>query len=105
MIEASDARVLAQQWLVIRSERLGSTHSGFDAYLLQAGHAIDSALQMNAKDIVVKFEKTEGKILLNLVPKTGIDLVASDMQSVALQLQVHRGVVVPKNIYQIIQAA
>ena len=45
------------------------------------------------------------KILLNLVPKTGIDLVASDMQSVALQLQVHRGVVVPKNIYQIIQAA
>ena len=99
MIEASDARVLAQQWLVIRSERLGSAHSGFDAYLLQARHAIDSALQMNTKDIIIKLEKTEGKILFHFVPKTGVDLVASDMQSVALQFQVHRGVVVPKHIW------
>merc|ERR1719450_705191 len=94
MEESPDPGVLTHDGLVVRGEGLGPTDSALDARILQTWNSVHSSLNMHTKHVVVKLVQSEGKVSLKLLYEDRIHFISPHLQSVSLQLQVHRGVMV-----------
>merc|ERR1719150_2986594 len=93
--QSSDSGILSHDGLVIRCERLWATDCALDTRVLEARDPVDRSLDVDPEHIVVKLVQTEGKVFVKLLDEYGVDLVTSDLQRVALKLEVDGGVVVP----------
>ena len=72
--------------------------NAFFSYIFEARYSGDGALYVDSEHVPVQLVQPEGKVFIDLLNEDGVDLIAADLQRVALQFQVDRQVVVPEKI-------
>mmetsp|Transcript_78243 Transcript_78243/g.171539 ORF Transcript_78243/g.171539 Transcript_78243/m.171539 type:complete len:710 (+) Transcript_78243:921-3050(+) len=88
--------IRADQGLVVWGEGLRATDSALDSQRLDQGAALDVTFEVLVEGVPIQIEETKVEVGVDVLPKFGVLLVATQGQGVALCLEVDGQVMVPQ---------
>mmetsp|Transcript_2147 Transcript_2147/g.4028 ORF Transcript_2147/g.4028 Transcript_2147/m.4028 type:complete len:305 (-) Transcript_2147:561-1475(-) len=94
VVKATKPRMRTHQWLVVRSEGLGSAHRGLNPDGLNHRAALHVPFQILTKGVPVKLEKPECKAWVHVRPELWVLLITANGHGITLSLQIHAEIVI-----------